>query len=131
MNNLEIEKDEEKKYEGDMNDLASNEEDDTASTSYGRWLEMRETMLAMLTSAIDFYEECLKMGVLDVRKWEQLNQSNFPRIKECMVAATAAQADACVRTIVKWRENGTNRVERFVCSQPTVWAVRQECRKSS
>ena len=52
-----------------MNDLASNEEDDTASTSYGPPPgEMRETMLAMLTSAIDYCEECLKTGVLDVRK---------------------------------------------------------------
>ena len=132
VNNLEIEKDEEKKDEGDMNNLASNEEDDTASTSYGRWLEMRETMLAMLTSAIDYCEECLKMGVLDVRKWEQLNQSNFPRIKECMIAATAAQADACVRTIVKWRDMmGPTEWRDLYVVIPTVWAVGQECRKSS
>ena len=113
-----------------MNDLASNEEDDTASTSYGPPPgEMRETMLAMLTSAIDYCEECLKTGVLDVRKWEQLNQTNFPRIKQCMVAATAAQADACVRTIVNWRHMmGPVEWRELYVVIPTVWAVDAENR---
>lgn len=87
-------------------------------------LELRNIMMAMLSSVIDFCESCLKTGMLDCTAWEQLNRDNFPRIKACMKAATKAQADACVKQIVKWRDMlGEEAWRDLYVVIPTVWAV--------
>ena len=86
--------------------------------------EIREVMKAMLSSVIEFCETCLSTGMLDLSAWGQLNQENFPRIKLCMKAATKAQADACVKQIVKWRDKlGAEAWRDLYVVIPTVWAV--------
>mmetsp|Transcript_19401 Transcript_19401/g.35082 ORF Transcript_19401/g.35082 Transcript_19401/m.35082 type:complete len:447 (-) Transcript_19401:329-1669(-) len=115
----------------DMNLAIGSQEDDEEdkhNSSHGLPpLEIRETMFAMLTSVIDFCESCLSTGVLDVQRWEQLNQENFPRIKQCMKAAVKAQADACVRKIIDWREMiGPKEWKDLYVVIPTVWAVGAE-----
>ena len=89
--------------------------------------EMRECMNEMLTSVIDYCEGCLSTGVLDTSKWEQLNQENFPCIKQCMKTATKAQADACVRQLINWRDIlGPIEWRELYVVIPTVWAVGAE-----
>jgi len=119
----------------DMNNLAIQEEkkDDEANSSdisnKGGLppLEMRECMNKMLSSVIDYCEGCLSTGILDISKWEQLNQENFPRIKQSMKAATNAQADACVRQLISWRDMlGPIEWRELHCIIPTVWAVGAE-----
>jgi hypothetical protein len=108
------------------------EEKDTVETrddnSYGLPpLEMRNVMMAMLSSVIDFCETSLSNGLLDLSAWEQLNRENFPRIKACMKAATKAQADACVKQIVKWKKAlGEEAWRDLYVVIPTVWAVDAE-----
>ena len=90
-------------------------------------LEMRECMNEMLSSVINYCEDCLSTGVLDTSKWEQLNQENFPCIKQCMTAATKAQAEACVRQLISWRDMlGPSEWRELYCVIPTVWAVGAE-----
>lgn len=87
-------------------------------------LEMRNIMMAMLSTVIGFCESSLTAGMLDVSAWEKLNRDNFPRIKACMKAATKAQADACVKQIVKWRDMlGEEAWRDLYVVIPTVWAV--------
>ena len=89
--------------------------------------EMRECMNEMLTSVINYCEGCLSTGVLDIAKWEQLNQENFPCIKQCMNAATKAQANACVQQLISWRDIlGPIEWRELYCVIPTVWAVGAE-----
>ena len=88
---------------------------------------MLDTMNDMLTSVIDYCDSCLSTGVLDMQQWQQLNQINFPRIKQCMKAATQAQADACVKQLVDWREMmGPSEWRELYVVIPTVWAVNAE-----
>jgi len=90
-------------------------------------LEMRECMNKMLSSVINYCEGCLSTGILDIAKWEQLNQDNFPRIKQCMKASTKAQADACVRQLISWRDMlGPIEWRELYVVIPTVWAVGAE-----
>ena len=87
-------------------------------------VEMREVMMSMLSSVIEFCENCLGTGMLDLSAWDQLNKENFPRIKICMKEATKAQADACVKQIVKWRDMlGVEAWRDLYVVIPTVWAV--------
>ena len=90
-------------------------------------LEMRECMNDMLTSVISYCEGCISTGILDTAKWEQINQENFPRIKQLMKAATKAQADACVRQLISWKDMlGPSEWRELYCVIPTVWAVGAE-----
>jgi hypothetical protein len=90
-------------------------------------LKMRKIMMAMLSSVIDYCESSLSNGVLDLSAWEQLNRDNFPRIKACMKAATKAQADACVKQIVNWKNSlGEEAWRDLYVVIPTVWAVDAE-----
>ena len=120
---------------GDMNNLAIQEEKKDDEANISEILdkdglppqEMRECMNEMLTSVINYCEDCLSTGVLDTSKWEQINKENFPRIKQCMTASTKAQADACVRQLVSWRDMlGPVEWRELYCVIPTVWAVGAE-----
>jgi len=104
------------------------DEEDERGSSYGLpQLEMRETMLDMLTSVVNFSESCLSTGLIDVQRWEELNKENFPRTKLCMQAAVKAQADACVRQIIEWKEMmGPEEWRELYVVIPTVWAVGAE-----
>ena len=118
MNNLEIQE-EKKEDEASSSDISNNVGLPP--------LEMRECMNEMLSSVIDYCEDCLSTGVLDIAKWERLNQENFPRIKQCMTASTKAQADACVRQLISWRDMlGPIEWRELYCVIPTVWAVGAE-----
>jgi len=88
---------------------------------------MRETVLLMLTSVIDFCNHCLSTKMLNLSNWENLNQENFPRIKQCMKAATELQADRCIRQIIEWRDNLLSPEEwkELYVVIPTVWAVHE------
>jgi len=90
-------------------------------------LEMQETMIAMMTSVIEFCEACLDNSLIDMAQWERLNRENFPRIKKCMQAAVKDQADACVRQLIEWREMmGPQEWRELYVIIPTVWAVDAE-----
>mmetsp|Transcript_27936 Transcript_27936/g.47490 ORF Transcript_27936/g.47490 Transcript_27936/m.47490 type:complete len:511 (-) Transcript_27936:304-1836(-) len=90
-------------------------------------LDMQGTMLAIQISIIDFCRSCLSMGRIDLQKYEQLNHENFPRIKKCMQAAAKAQADACVRQLIKWKDMmGPQEWRDLYVVIPTVWAVSAE-----
>jgi len=104
------------------------DEKDERDSSYGLpQLKMRENMLDMLTSVINFSESCLSTGLIDVQRWEQLNNENFPRTKLCMQSAVKAQADACVRQIIEWKHMmGPEEWRELYVVIPTVWAVGAE-----
>ena len=121
---------EEKKDEG--NNRQNDSSDNTTTTSLSSCSRlppqlMLDTMNDMLTSVIDYCNSSLSTGVLDIQQWQQLNQINFPRIKQCMKAATQAQADACVKQLVDWREMmGPSEWRELYVVIPTVWAVNAE-----
>lgn len=86
--------------------------------------EMQKTMLAMLTSVIEFCETCLCKGFIDVQRWKRLNNENFPHIKKCMKAAANAQAGACVCQITQWKDMmGAKEWRDLYVIIPTVWVV--------
>ena len=66
--------------------------------------DMCSTMLEMLNSALTFAEKVLSSGAIDKKEYQQLNESNFPRIEKCLIAAAKAHAQAGVRKIIEWRD---------------------------
>lgn len=90
--------------------------------------EMRDILLSMLSSIIQFCNTCLSTKMLNIAKWEELNRENFPRIKRCMIEATTLQANLCIRQIIDWRDNTLTKEEwkELYVVIPTVWAVDKE-----
>lgn len=90
--------------------------------------EMRDILLSMLSSIIQFCNTCLSTKMLHIAKWEELNRENFPRIKRCMIEATTLQANLCIRQIMDWRDNTLTEEEwkELYVVIPTVWAVDKE-----
>lgn len=87
--------------------------------------EMRETVLSMLTSIIQFCQTCLTTKQLNLTQWTKLNQENFSLIKRCMQEATSLQANSIIRQIQHWKDNVLSPQEwrELYVVIPTVWAV--------
>ena len=90
--------------------------------------EMRDILLSMLSSIIQFCNTCLSTKMLHIAKWEELNRENFPRIKRCMIEATTLQANLCIRQVMDWKDNTLTEEEwkELYVVIPTVWAVDKE-----
>jgi len=90
--------------------------------------EMRDILLSMLSSIIQFCNTCLSTKMLHIALWEELNRENSPRIKRCMIEATTLQANLCIRQIIDWKDNTLTEEEwkELYVVIPTVWAVDKE-----
>ena len=84
----------------------------------------KELLLSMLGTVSTFLRSCLEKSKVDRKEWEELNKSNFWRVKECMLLATKEQADANVRALLKWKNRlGPELWRDIYVIIPTVWPV--------